>query len=79
MWLKPTIPNQAVCPDGFFVIRKDRLKAIKQENKNQNCGSKRWWSLVNNIAGRANCEVSLSSIFDPEQMNNQFPKYEYGL
>ena len=32
-------------------------------NKNQNCGSKRWWSLVNNVTGHANSEVPLSSIF----------------
>ena len=41
-------------------------------NKNQNCGSKRWWSLVNNVTGHANSEVPLSSIFDPKRMNEYF-------
>ena len=51
------------------LIRQNQLKAAKQENKNQNCGSKRWWSLVNNVTGRANSEVPLSSIFDPKRTN----------
>lgn len=54
------------------LIRENQLKAVKQESKNQCCGSKRWWSLVNNITGRANSELPLSSIFHPKQMNEYF-------
>ena len=48
------------------------FKAVKQENKNQNCGSKRWWSLVNKITGRGSSEVPLSHIIDPKVMNEHF-------
>ncbi len=54
------------------LIRSNQLKAVKQENKNQNCGSKRWWSLVNKITGRGNNEVPLSHIIDPKVMNEHF-------
>ena len=54
------------------LIRSNQLKAVKQENKNQNCGSKRWWSLVNKITGRCNSEVPLSHIIDPKVMNEHF-------
>ena len=54
------------------LIRYNQLKAVKQENKNQNCGSKRWWSLVNRITGRGNSEVPLSHIIDPKVMNEHF-------
>ena len=54
------------------LIRSNQLKAVKQKNKNQNCGSKRWWSLVNKITGRGNCEVPLSHIIDPKVMNEHF-------
>ena len=39
------------------LIRDKQLKAVKQENKSHDCGSKRWWSLVNKITGRGNGEV----------------------
>ena len=54
------------------LIQKNQLKAVKQENKNHNCGSKRWWSLVNKITGRDNSEVPLSHIIDPKVMNEHF-------
>ena len=54
------------------LIRSNQLKAVKQENKNQNCGSKIWWSLVNKITGRGNSEVPLSHIIDPKVMNEHF-------
>ena len=50
-------------------IRDNQLKVVTQENKNHNCGSKRWWSLVNKITGRGNNAVPLSYIIDPKVMN----------
>ena len=46
------------------LIRVNQLKAVKQENKIRDRGSKRWWSLVNKITGRGNSEVPLSHITD---------------
>ena len=54
------------------LIRDDQLKAVKQENKSHDCGSKKWWSLVNKITGGGNSEVPLSHIIDPKVMNEHF-------
>ena len=54
------------------LIRVNQLKAVKQENKIRDRGSKRWWSLVNKITGRGNSEVPLSHIIDPKVMNEHF-------
>ena len=53
------------------LIRVNQLKAVKQENKIRDRGSKRWWSLVNKITGRGNSEVPLSHI-DPKVINEHF-------
>ena len=54
------------------LIRDNQLKGVKQESKSHDCGSKRWWSLVNKITGRGNSEVPLSHIIDPKVMNEHF-------
>ena len=54
------------------LIRVNQLKAVKQENKIRDRGSKRWWSLVNKITGHGNSEVPLSHIIDPKVMNEHF-------
>ena len=54
------------------LIRKNQLKAVNQNYKDQTRGSKRWWSVVNGITGRSNSEVPISSLLDPQVINMYF-------
>ena len=54
------------------LIRKNQLKGVNQNYKDQTRGSKRWWSVVNGITGRSNSEVPISSLLDPQVINMYF-------
>ena len=56
----------------YQLIRKNQLKAVNQNYKDQTRGSKRWWSVVNGITGRSNIEVPISSLLDPQVINKYF-------
>ena len=54
------------------LIRKNQLKAVKQNYKDQTRCSKRWWSVLKGITGRSNSEVPISSLLDPQLINMYF-------
>ena len=54
------------------LIRENQLNAVKQKNKSQRTGSRQWWSTVDSITGRKNRNASLSTVFDPCEINAHF-------
>ena len=54
------------------LIRANQLNAVQCENRTQKTGTKKWWKNVNNITGRKDKNLPISSLIDPNEINTYF-------
>ena len=48
------------------------MNAVQCENRTQKTGTKKWWKNVNNITGRKDKNLPISSLMDPNEINTYF-------
>ena len=74
-WLNAKVIKSLVWSNHLAVLIKPvvKKKAIRKTVEFHNLRQhNKWWSLVNNVRGRANSKVHLSTIFDPKRINEYF-------
>ena len=54
------------------LIRANQLNAVQCENRTQKTGANKWWKNVNNITGRKDKNLPISSLIDPNEINTYF-------
>ena len=54
------------------LIRANQLNAVQCENQTQKTGTKKWWENVNNITGRKDKNLPISSLIEPNEIYTYF-------
>ena len=67
MGINPDLQNQI-----NKLIREHQIRAVRQENKKHNQGSRSWWKTVDRITGRKTKTTNIRSTIDPKSINTYF-------
>ena len=67
MGINPDLQNQI-----NKLIREHQIRAVRQENKKHNQGSRGWWKTVDRMTGRKTKTTNISSTLDPKSINTYF-------
>ena len=54
------------------LIGTNQLNAVQCENQTQKTGTKKWWENVNNITGRKDKNLPISSLIEPNEIYTYF-------